>query len=1219
MSDPHVRASEPLNLVPLAPSYSDADHGTYVAALERAIDEHPATVRNIALAGPYGVGKSSVLNELARRRKRRVISVSLLTLGVAPEGPPVGEGINPAASTTSNRIQKEIVKQLLYQQSPRRTTLSRFRRIDRPHWVEESLVALVIAVVTVGLLMVSGVLSGVADLLSLQLPIFPDWVRWWTVGALALGVVVAVVFLLRMIARGRVGIDKVAAGPAAISLSPRSTSYFDEYLDEIVYFFELNPKRDIVIIEDLDRFDVPAIYESLRALNSILNASQQLGGRDIRFVYAVRDSIFEKLGRSERDAAVDDTRAELARANRTKFFELIIPIVPFITHKNAREVMHGVLEARGHKIDRKLIDLAARHLPDMRTIHNVVNEYEVYRRKLIEVKTPVPGLTPERLFAMMLYKNTQAADFEAVRRSESSLDQLYDVWRLLVTQNLMNLQSENEQLRIQLNSTSAAAGYAARLSKALRASIAAFASVQNGMTEDNIYDEQGPVSDSSMSSASFWRAVIEGTKTLSIRYTLNYYQNSANLTPATISSLTGLSLDGSRFVEQVSAGVQQNLQRNASHIVFLQRRHTWKELFERPSLRLAPEGAGQRSFAEWAEALLPSSLIYEMVEAGFITSYFPLYVSTFYGKLLPPDAMTYIMRNVDGGTPDMDFPLAAEDVDAIVEDQGSSVFNSRSMRNVDVLNRLLATRPDAAETIIARSIRESTGVLLVDRYLERGSEKEAFVAALAPHWPAAIRYVVEDAPLDAGERLRLVGIALKKRVDAEHDYEYGDQVREYIEEHAAEIAAFRDASSVEDTKLAVAALTASGAVLPSVDEMPTAVVRALRSTRNYALTATNILRVSGSDSLALDRLRGAALEVYAYVVSDPPGYLAALSDAPEDQLTVEQASVFVDVVTDVADWRPAALDAVVRRAAPAAAVASLSDVPSSAWVTLAAARRTTATFANVLAYVNERGEVDQALADLILESGSIERAVEESDEDLALVATAVVNSPSGTFTASDRARIAAALEPGVLSSEDIEPRAGALIGELIAKGLIGDDEEAFAVRLMVDWATQEHAIRASSKYVEIVGPSTLQPRFVAPLLSSTSVAPAVQARVLTVLGEWESLPQASFEAAADCSLSGRVRVGAPTILRLRRGGVVPERIIRILAANSERVSIDELREVLRALEGEYAAVADPGRKRPRLPDNDAVRTVLERLRAVGIVSRYTSEEGDKVRVFLHHS
>ncbi|WIE61428.1 hypothetical protein DEI97_017045 [Curtobacterium sp. MCLR17_032] len=1218
MSDPQVPVSEPLNLVPLAPNYSDADHGLYVAALERAIDEHPTTVRNIALAGPYGVGKSSVLDELARRRKRRVIGISLLTLGVAPETPPAGEGVNPAANTTSNRIQKEIVKQLLYQQSPKRTTLSRFRRIDRPHWGEESLVALVIAVITVGLLMVSGMLTGVADLLSLRLPTFPDSVRWWTVGALALGAVVAVVFLLRMIARGRVGIDKVAAGPAAISLSPRSTSYFDEYLDEIVYFFELNPKRDIVIIEDLDRFDVPAIYESLRALNSLLNASQQLGTRDIRFVYAVRDSIFEKLGRSERDATVDDTRAELARANRTKFFELIIPIVPFITHKNAREVMHGVLEERGHKIDRKLIDLAARHLPDMRTIHNVVNEYEVYRRKLIEVETPVPGLTPERLFAMMLFKNTQAADFEAVRRSESSLDQLYDVWRLLVTQNLMNLHSENEQLRSRLNSTRAANEYAARLSKALHGSIAAFASVHNGLTESTIYDEQGPVSESAMSTASFWRAVIHGTKTLTIHYTVNYYQQSANLTPAAISGLTGLSLDDSRFVEQVAVGVQQNLQRNASHIVFLQRRHTWKELFERPDLRFASEETGQRSFAEWADALLPSSLIYEMVEAGFITSYFPLYVSTFYGKLLPPDAMTYIMRNVDGGTADMDFPLSADDVDAILEDQGSPVFNSRSMRNLDILNRLLDTRPDGAKTIIERAIRDSTGVLLVDRYLESGSEKEAFVTFLAPHWPAVIRYVVEDAPLDAAERLRLVSIAMKHRDDAEHDYEYGDQVREYIEEHVVEFATFREARSAEDANHAVAALTASGAVLPSVDGLPTAIVRALQPTRNYALTAANILRVSGSDSLALDRLRGTAPEVYAYVVSDPTGYLAALSDAPEDQLTVEQASVFVDVVTDVAEWRPSALDAVVRRAEPTAVVGSLSDVPSSAWVALVAARRTTASFANVLAYVKERGEVDQPLVDLILESGSIEGAVDESAEDLTLVALAVVNSPSDSFTASDRARIVAALEPGVLPSTDIEPRAGDLIAELIAAQLIGDDEEAFTVRLMVDWSTQERAIRASTKYVELVGPSTLQPRFVAQLLSSNSVASAVQARVITLLGEWESLPQASFEAAADCSLSGRVRIGAPTILRLHRGGVAPDRIIRLLTVNSERISIDELREILRALKGEYAAVADPGRKRPRLPDNDAVRTVLERLRVAGIVSRFTPEKADKVRVFLHH-
>lgn len=147
-----------LNLASLAPEYSEEHHGVYLSAVKRAIDEQP-DVKNIALAGTYGTGKSSVLRQLRGVYPERVIELSLLTLGAKPETVEVTDDMNPAAGTTTNRIQKEIVKQLLYQQKPTDAPESRFRRISRVRWKFELLLAGIAVAVGIGLALLVGIRS----------------------------------------------------------------------------------------------------------------------------------------------------------------------------------------------------------------------------------------------------------------------------------------------------------------------------------------------------------------------------------------------------------------------------------------------------------------------------------------------------------------------------------------------------------------------------------------------------------------------------------------------------------------------------------------------------------------------------------------------------------------------------------------------------------------------------------------------------------------------------------------------------------------------------------------------------------------------------------------------------------------------------------------------------------------------------------------------------
>src|SRR5690554_7634597 len=105
------------------------------------------------------------------------------------------------------------------------------------------------------------------------------------------GVVQRFLYSLRRLFYGRINISHLSAGSATVTLDEKSPTFFDQYLDEIVYFFEVS-RRNIVVIEDIDRFEDSLIFETLRSLYILLNSAPQIK-RPIRFIYAIKDSIFE--------------------------------------------------------------------------------------------------------------------------------------------------------------------------------------------------------------------------------------------------------------------------------------------------------------------------------------------------------------------------------------------------------------------------------------------------------------------------------------------------------------------------------------------------------------------------------------------------------------------------------------------------------------------------------------------------------------------------------------------------------------------------------------------------------------------------------------------------------------------------------------------------------------------------------------------------------------
>ncbi|MDN5547474.1 MAG: hypothetical protein L0H03_19635, partial [Rhodococcus sp. (in: high G+C Gram-positive bacteria)] len=452
--------SSDVKLRSLAPKYEQSQHETYVRHLESAVLD-PKN-KNIALTGRYGSGKSSILDQFLAgqdEKKQKTLRISINTLG--PDGD----------EDLTNRIQKELVKQLVYRADPGQIKRSRFVRDKELTWLTSLRDAAVLSVILCGLLWLFGVRPKADALGSIDPAV--------SVVAFVL-LVVAAAWVARWVVGNRL-VSQFSTGGTSVSFANQPDSYFDEYLDELVAFFEAT-RPDVVVFEDLDRFDDPRIFDSLRELNTLINAStawKKDRKQPLRFVYAIKDSLFERLGSTPHlDAPVEDSvsgtstygvapasiaaatpavptaaapvgatgsagtaqsvslsrrdAADIAveRANRTKFFEVVIPVVPFLSHSNARDLLSTALAELNMpaktKISRNLLDLVARHVTDMRLMINICNEFAVFAERLLWIpsKDRAPGMTADNLFAIVVYKNFHLADFEKLPHRASDLDAL---------------------------------------------------------------------------------------------------------------------------------------------------------------------------------------------------------------------------------------------------------------------------------------------------------------------------------------------------------------------------------------------------------------------------------------------------------------------------------------------------------------------------------------------------------------------------------------------------------------------------------------------------------------------------------------------------------------------------------------------------------------------------------------------------------------------------
>ena len=851
--------SEIPELKPLYPQYDESSHASYVQRLEKALEGNDNKLHNIALSGVYGSGKSSILEkvvkDLEEERPHTTRTISLAPLAaqlkkqddrkvnsVSDEGdsaPEKPSGAPPKSSNNSsitNLIQKEIIKQLLYGTDPGKIPASHFHRINEIGLGKQLLSSLACGALLLFILDIhKWPYNRIQELLT-WLPI-PTSITKILAEIVIIGLLLIATFALFHYFDTRIHLAKIDVGTAGITLGENSDSYFDQYLDEIIYIFEKTGIRT-VFFEDLDRFQDAQIFDSLRELNQILNNDPKLRHTEstiqkisqrlhfspsaeeknsqssipIQFVYAIHDAIFSNQYVLA-DEQVSNKESLSHSFSRAKFFDLIIPVMPFVSASNsyqiALETLEDVLDANDPQMI-NLLELVADAIPDKRTWINIRNEFIVYREHLF-VQSPEGrftsklGLDESHLLAFIIYKNCYLDDSVKIHDGKSKLDYFYNNARELAKQKLSNLIDQNHKLEDQISRFTDESN-AEKRALELKAKLCHFMALIADTTEDNedslrVGLNANNVSDASTPQA--WRELTgcEETDQVYVEYDYHWTRITRLIPYSLLKRVIDTSLDIGQWEESQKINLT-NKNADLSKTIEDLRSGDWAFILQ---FEESQTKESQTSLDKDFYALLDgnTSLLYRLISHGWIGQDYMLYSTIYTDEGITRNALNFILHHIDGNNPDYQFKLDDEDSeDALrrIRRKDKAIFHQHRVLNIDLLHYMLShcddseTNQDTDQIIEMLSPLDNETSEFVSAYLDRLDDKaNSLLDKMASRSQKLLSFLAQRGTTGTDMLCQHLDVAFH-HLSREIQYTVDGNLADFLQNHWRSISIFRDSN-----------------------------------------------------------------------------------------------------------------------------------------------------------------------------------------------------------------------------------------------------------------------------------------------------------------------------------------------------------------------------------------------------------------------------------------
>lgn len=761
----------------LTPTDSVDNGDEYIEALNWAFQNKK--VRNIALTGPYGAGKSSIIETFLRKNDEdksalNKIRSSALKISMATflKGNAATDD-HVKIEVDADEVEKGILKQLFYKVEPSRIPQSRYRKL---HPIKRVKIFFYVSIAMLFvLLFMEAMMPTTCDKFMkviervvshvFPVPLFTQIVA----GLLFIFIVWIITCLYRTaVSKFRVKEIKLPADTTVQSGAEETDSVFNRNLDEIMYFFEETGYKT-VFFEDLDRLDDPKIFVHLRELNNLLNNDDAIKAKPIVFVYAVRDDIFSK-------------------EDRTKFFDFIIPVIPVINSTNSGEILlQRLQEAKANGIEHDIsqgfvLDISP-FISDMRILQNIYNEFVIYKKTLR--MSQELSLSDEQMLAMLVFKNLYPSDFADIQDEKGVLKKAFVDKSDFIARKKQSIQENID------NYSSVIRGAQNDTCKTIRElKYAMLGTLMGGPYSFNSFNDGNALSIEAaaiMDDDYDMNLLIQGGyKSVYYNDYNNYYDNNKKVTIKVDNLATYV--ERWKVIKEVGEKGLEHLQAELEK--FRERQHKLSGMSIVELLKVYPTN---EVFSANVKA---NKLLVFLLRRGYIDEKYASYINYFKGTSITKDDMNFILA-VKNQTP-LDFDYHLTKIPMVVERLQEYEFEQKAIYNFDLLEELLGEENSEKLMAFIQQLADGDDLSwrFIDEFVNRTSKLPLFIRLLSKNWTGMWAYISADETLTYDHQLMfLQNILSESEISTIEAQNIDSCMIDYFEEHADILQKLRDCNN----------------------------------------------------------------------------------------------------------------------------------------------------------------------------------------------------------------------------------------------------------------------------------------------------------------------------------------------------------------------------------------------------------------------------------------